>query len=177
MSDTLILNTTYEPLSILPLSIITWQRSIKLYWVKRIEVMHYYEDWVVHSPSIALRVPAVAMTTEFFDFKKAIRYSKQNIYLRDLYTCQYCGDTFDVKELTIDHVVPKSHGGKSNWTNCVTACIPCNAKKGDRIEYMFPKKDPYKPDWRAMAYSMKNKPFTIKHPSWAQYLEPYRKIA
>lgn len=176
ISDTLVLNSTFEPLSVIPLSIIPWQRAVKLLFLDRVKVLQHYEDWSVHSQKLILPVPAVVMTTEYFNFKKQIRYSKANIFLRDLYQCQYCADTFDVKDLTIDHVVPRAAGGKTSWENCVSSCIECNSKKG-ALRNMRPLREPHKPDAHSMMFKMKDRPFTIKHPSWAEYLAPYRKIA
>lgn len=164
------------PLSVIPLSIISWQNCMKLLYLDKIRVLHHYDNWAIHSQKLAIPVPAVAITTEYFDFKKQIRYSKSNIYLRDLYQCQYCGDTFDQCDLTIDHVIPRALGGKTSWINCCSACKPCNSEKADKT-FMKPLRPPYKPDTHSMMYSMRNKPFSIKHPSWREYIEPYRKIA
>jgi len=174
MSDTLILNASYEPLSVLPLSTIPWQRTMKLLVLDRISVLAHYDDWIVRSQKLAMPVPALAITKEYFDFKKAVRYSKSNIYLRDLYTCQYCGDTFDKKDLTIDHVIPRSHGGKTTWDNCVAACNDCNLAKGNKM-VMKPLRQPFKPDPHYMAFTMKDKVVKIKHPSWEEFLTPYHK--
>ena len=176
MSDTLFLNSTYEPMSVIPLSVISWQRAMKLLFLERVKVLAHYDDWTVHSQKCAFPVPALVITTEYFDFKKSIRYSKHNVYLRDLYQCQYCGDTFDPSALTIDHVIPRAMGGKTTWENVVAACKDCNSEKADKME-MSPLRDPFRPDARQMMFAMRNKPYTAKHPSWKEYLEPYRKIA
>lgn len=165
-----------QPLSVIPLSIITWQNCMKLLYLDKIKVLHHYDNWAVHSQKTAWPVPAVAITNEYFDFKKQIRYSKANVYLRDLYQCQYCGDTFAQNQLTIDHVVPRCLGGKTEWTNVVAACRDCNAEKADE-QIMSPMRDPFKPDAHSMMYAMRNESVHLKHPSWGEYLEPYRKIA
>jgi 5-methylcytosine-specific restriction endonuclease McrA len=91
------------------------------------------------------------------------------MYLRDLYQCQYCEDTFDFQDLTIDHVTPISQGGKTEWTNCVTSCKACNFKKADK-NFMKPVRKPYRPDYWALAAAWKNSPFRVKDPKWNQYL-------
>lgn len=149
---------------------------MKLLYLDKINVLHHYDNWAIHSQSLVIPVPSVAITTEYFDFKKQIRYSKANIYLRDLYQCQYCGDTFDQNQLTIDHVIPRAAGGKTAWDNCVAACKDCNETKADKM-HMSPLRDPFRPDARGMMFAMRDKPLTVKHPSWIEYLEPYRKIA
>jgi len=175
MTDCLVLNASYEPMSVIPLSAISWQRVMKLLVLDRVKTIAHYDDWVVHSQKLAFPVPALVITTEYFDFKKAVRYSKDNIFLRDLYQCQYCSDTFEKGELTIDHVRPRALGGKTSWENCATACKMCNEQKADRME-MHPIREPYKPDPHQMMFAMRDKPLMIKHPSWAKYLEPYRKV-
>ena len=101
--------------------------------------------------------------------KRKVNFTRYNMYLRDLYQCQYCEDTFDFKDLTIDHVVPISHGGKTEWTNCVTSCKACNFKKADKL-FMRPIRKPFRPDYWALAAAWKNSPFRVKDPKWNQYL-------
>jgi hypothetical protein len=101
-------------------------------------------------------------------FKKGVRFSRQNMYLRDLYQCQYCSDTFEHHELTIDHVIPRAKGGKTNWENCVAACVPCNQKKKDN--YQKPLREPFKPDYWQLSSRRKGHALDIKHPSWIPYL-------
>lgn len=172
--ETLILNASYEPLTIVPLSLISWKQAIKLLWLDRVDVIDWYEDWIVHSPSTEIQVPAVVVTKEYFNFNKAIRYSRKNLFLRDLYQCQYCGETFIEDDLTVDHVIPKSKGGTTVWTNVVAACIPCNTKKANK--YLKPLTVPIKPDYWAIVNKAKSQPVEIKHPSWAKYLKQYKDI-
>lgn len=168
MSDCLLLNSNYEPISILPLSVIGWQHALKLYFLDRVEILESYEDWVVRSEKLTINVPSVLVTKEYFNNKKHVKFSRYNMYLRDLFQCQYCGDTFDHDELTIDHVLPRASGGKTNWENCCTACKPCNFKKGSKLQK--PLRMPYKPDYYNLVNKWKNRPVTIKHTSWNQYL-------
>ena len=133
MSDCLLLNSNYEPISILPLSVIGWQHALKLYFLDRVTILESYEDWVIRSEYLAINVPSVLVTKEYFDNKKHVKFSRANMYLRDLYQCQYCGDTFNGDDLTIDHVLPRASGGKTNWDNCTTACKACNFKKGHKL--------------------------------------------
>jgi hypothetical protein len=97
------------------------------------------------------------------------RTSRYNLYLRDLFTCQYCYTQLPTAKLTMDHVLPISKGGKTNWENIVTACNPCNGKKGND-ERIRPKTRPYQPDYFELANKRKQIEFTIKHPSWEQFL-------
>jgi 5-methylcytosine-specific restriction endonuclease McrA len=169
MSHTLLLNKDYTPISVLPLSVIHWQHAIKLMYLGRIQVIETYPDWIIHSEKLAINVPSVAMTREYFNFKRRVNFTRYNMYLRDLYQCQYCLDTFDFDDLTIDHVVPVSQGGKTEWTNCVTSCKACNWTKADQA-VMQPTRKPYRPDYWALAAAWKHSPFRVKDPKWNQYL-------
>lgn len=168
MAHTLLLNKDYTPISVLPLSVVHWQHSIKLMFLGRIQVLETYPDWIIHSEKLSLNVPSVAVTKEYFNTRRKVRFSRGNVYLRDLYQCQYCQDTFDFKDLTIDHVIPRSQGGKTNWENCVTACKSCNHKKGDSL--YVPLSKPYRPDYWALAAAWRNRTVQIPDPKWNQYL-------
>lgn len=103
-----------------------------------------FQSWMqlsvaVHHETIGLvgsviRVPRVILLTAFDRIpRRHVRFSRHNIYLRDQSTCQYCGQTLPRKELNLDHVIPRSRGGKSSWENVVTSCIPCNRQKGGHL--------------------------------------------
>jgi 5-methylcytosine-specific restriction endonuclease McrA len=168
MSDTLLLNSNFEPISILPLSVISWQHAIKLMFLDRVEVIEEYPDWIIRSEHLAINVPSICVTKEYFNFKKGVKFSRQNLYLRDLYQCQYCKDTFIPKDLTIDHVIPRASGGKTNWENTVTACKPCNHKKGTKL--WKPARMPFKPDYYNLVNKWKNQRVHVRNESWYQYL-------
>jgi 5-methylcytosine-specific restriction endonuclease McrA len=89
---------------------------------------------------------------------------------RDKYCCQYCGGQFLYQELTIDHVVPKSKGGRLTWENSVTACGPCNVKKGDSL-YPKPLTEPKRPTWHQINYANKHHPLIIPDISWQSYIQ------
>lgn len=117
------------------------------------EVLAKYSG-VIRSPSTVLIIPQVIMfpNTEFVDMNTSIRYSRKNILERDAYTCQYCEKRYDRSNLTLDHVIPKSKGGKSTWLNIVTACKLCNQKKGNRLlsELKWTlRKAPHYPRWKS----------------------------
>jgi 5-methylcytosine-specific restriction endonuclease McrA len=164
----LLLNSNYEPISILPLSIINWQHAIKLMFLDRITVLESYEQHVARSSHLTINYPAVAVTKNYFNPRHNVRFSRANLYLRDLYQCQYCGDTFDSDELTIDHMIPRASGGKITWDNAVTACKTCNHKKGTKL--WKPMRMPYKPDYYQLVNRWKNRHVRVEHPSWNQYL-------
>jgi 5-methylcytosine-specific restriction endonuclease McrA len=138
--------------------------------LEKATVLEFYEDWIVHSASWQTQVPAVMILREYEKRKATIRYSKQNVFLRDNYECQYCGDDVSKKTATLDHVLPVSHGGKTTFENTVTACGPCNAAKGNNKK-IVPVKKPYKPNYFQLVEKRKNQKWDMQHPSWANYLE------
>ena len=92
-----------------------------------------------------------------------------NVFLRDSYTCQYCGIDVTRKNVTLDHVLPVSFGGKSTWENSTTSCDRCNGAKGNNKK-IKPKSVPYKPSYWELVDKRKKMAFDIRHPSWVQYL-------
>ena len=175
MSDTLLLNSNYEPISILPLSVIDWQHAIKLMYLGKVRILETYSDWLIRSEHVTINVPSVCVTTDYFHYKKNVKFSRYNMYLRDLFQCQYCQEVFDFEDLTIDHVNPRANGGKTVWDNCVTACKPCNHSKGDK-KTIRPLNMPYKPDYYALVKKWKDMPFTVKQESWNQYLGTDKRV-
>ena len=95
MSDTLLLNADGAPLSITPLSTLTWQESIKLIWLDKINGLEWHDGWGVHSPNHTLRVPSVIAIREYIPQSGGINFSRTNVFIRDKYTCQYCLNCFD----------------------------------------------------------------------------------
>ena len=173
--DTLLLNKDFRPLSVFPLSVINWKTAIKLIFLDRINVIHYYEDWQVHSPSMTMEVPSIAVTREYFSIKHGIKLTRKNLYLRDNFTCQYCNEPFDDNELSIDHVIPRSKGGKNEWTNLVTSCYTCNWNKGSNI--IKPIRMPYKPDYYSMLDNIDISNINIRDKKWLDYLPIREKAA
>jgi len=133
------------------------------------DVLEWYDDWMVRSPSWETKVPAVIMMKQYIKSKSEVRFSKSNLYLRDQYKCLYCGNEFQRTHLTMDHVVPISRGGKTEWTNIVAACNPCNSTKGNRMDWK-PKYKPYRPGYWELVRKRKQMEFTIKHPSWELFI-------
>lgn len=168
--DTLILNCDGKPLSVMPISTLSWQDAIGDLLKGKVDILDYYEDWYVRSPSVTFQVPSVVMSRKWVPSGRTVRFSSRNVYIRDNFTCQYCGQVFEEQDLTKEHVVPKFLGGTLCWTNIVAACRPCNQKKSHHMD-MKPMVAPKKPSYGEMSAKMKQLPITIQHPSWIQYLE------
>jgi 5-methylcytosine-specific restriction endonuclease McrA len=131
-----------------PYQIVPWQAAItQLYLGKADRIADYAEE--VRSPSITMKMPAVIrLRRDVGKRKHAVKLSRFNVFARDQFRCQYCGEPKAMRELTYDHVVPRAHGGRTTWDNIVTACKPCNGKKGRRScdeVGMFPLRSPVRP--------------------------------
>ena len=168
--DTLVLNKDGNPLNVFPLSVLQWQVAMKLQYIGKVTVIKTYDDWTVHSPSSKFYVPSVIITTEYVNLNRKVKYSRNNVYLRDDYTCQLCGDKPRVSELTLDHVIPKSSGGKTNWKNITTACKRCNWGKGSDSS-IVPRNMPHRPTYYELAAKRQKRPIVIKDSAWADYLQ------
>ncbi len=139
---TLLLNANYFPIRVIP-----WENAVKRVYEGTVDVVREYDE-ELRSPSVTMRVPAVIRERRVVNVKHAIRFSRLNVFLRDRFKCQYCGVKFDRKLLEYDHVIPWSHGGKTNWENIVTCCRACNSRKGSREcdeIGMFPINKPVRP--------------------------------
>lgn len=135
-SRCLVLNADYSILGL-----VGWQKA--LVWSlqspnTKIEVIDFYKDDFVQGVGKKFAIPAVIKTLKYFRvYNHRVNFSRKNLFIRDDYSCQYCGLVFDLNSLTYDHVIPKSmwknkSGTPTNWTNIVTACVSCNRKKGNR---------------------------------------------
>lgn len=105
--------------------------------------VHDFDSWAslavaegapcVRTATLSLPLPEVIVLARYAGQPdRRVAFSRRNLFKRDRYTCQYCGKRPGTEELTIDHVLPRARGGVSSWTNCVLACLPCNARKGDK---------------------------------------------
>jgi 5-methylcytosine-specific restriction endonuclease McrA len=170
MSTTLMLNADGSPISYLPLSTIPWEDAIKYLVLDKATPLEFYEDWIVHSENWETPVPSVMILKEYEKRKTSIRFSKHNVFLRDGYICQYCGDDVNKKTATLDHVLPVSHGGKTTFENTVCACSNCNASKGNNKK-IVPKSKPYRPNYFQLVEKRKKLSWDFQHSSWKNYLE------
>lgn len=125
----------------------------------------------IRSSRLSLVPPEVILLTVYGgEGEKSVSFSRRNIYKRDRYACMYCGiQPSDHAELSIDHVMPKSRGGKSTWENCVLACMDCNKTKADRTPAeakMKLRKTPVKPSWKTLTHV----PAKARRESWEHFL-------
>ena len=165
----LVLNADYRPLSYFPLSLWNWQTALKAVFLDRVTIVSEY-DREVHSPSTAIKLPSVIALKKFIRQPRFPAFTRFNLFLRDQFSCQYCGSEED---LTFDHVVPRAQGGVTSWTNITTACASCNLKKGGRTPKeadMRPTRWPYRPTTYELHENGRGFPPNYLHESWRDYL-------
>ena len=116
-----------------PIEIVSWKEAFVLTWLNKAWAIEYSDKWA-HSAKKKFHIPSVIVLFKYIDEKFfTLPCTRKNILIRDENRCQYCAKRFREAHLTIDHVIPKSKGGASNWNNVVAACKPCNQKKRDYL--------------------------------------------
>jgi 5-methylcytosine-specific restriction endonuclease McrA len=128
---------------------------------------------VVRSPSSALRLPSVVALKEYIPQNRRPPFTRFNVFLRDRFSCQYCGDGRSASELTFDHLVPRSRGGRTSWVNVVTACTGCNLTKSSRLPEecgMRPLSKPRAPTTFELQERGRAFPPNFLHESWRDFL-------
>ena len=145
MNRTLLLNATYEPITV-----IDWRKAMTMVLLEKVEALAHYERRIA-SACRSLRLPAVVRLHRRVPWRRpGVRFNRRSVFARDAHVCQYCGGRFHPRELTFDHVMPRSRGGPTNWHNIVTCCVDCNQVKGDRTPEeagMRLARKPYAPYW------------------------------
>lgn len=150
MNSVLVLNATYEPLNV-----VSVRRAVVLLLKEKAELVEAAEARL-RAEHIEVPVPLVIRLVTYVKVPRRfdLPLSRRTVLSRDNYTCQYCGDQPGKAELTIDHVLPRSRGGAHMWENVVTACSPCNRRKGGRTPAeagMALRREPFRPRYIAVA--------------------------
>ncbi len=163
MGQVLVLNASYEPLNIT-----TWRRATVLMIKGKAESL---EEDSNHKIWNETNLPTVIRLRQFIRVPyRELTLSRKNIFQRDKNHCQYCG--YDGEKLSIDHVIPRSRGGKDNWENVTTACLKCNVRKGNRTPYeanMPLKRKPFKP-LNNLQFEAIKQIESGKHKEWGKYV-------
>jgi len=188
MSQVLVLNKHF-----VAITVTSWKKAIRLVYLDHADVVdeeyktYSFKDWVelsqyikdhpagfIHTCKFKIAIPEV-ISLKYYDkirFEEP-RLTRKNIYEHYGYKCCYCGKKFSVDKLNIDHVVPRSRGGKTEWTNIVTSCIECNLKKGNKLPQEAGMKlviPPSKPQRRIKLALVLNS--NIKIPSsWQKFID------
>ena len=168
----LVLNADFRPLSYFPLSIWAWQDAVKAVLLDRVSVLSEYET-LVHSPRLTMRLPSVIALKDYIPSARRPAFTRFNVFLRDSFECQYCGHPKPTPDLTFDHVIPRSRGGRTSWDNVVTACGPCNLRKANKLPrecHMQPRQVPRQPTSWELQENGRSFPPNHLHESWRDYL-------
>jgi 5-methylcytosine-specific restriction endonuclease McrA len=167
----LVLNADFRPLSYFPLSLWSWQDTLKAVFLERVDVVAQY-DTFVRSATMKMRLPSVVSLKTYVNHSRAPAFTRFNVFLRDGFACQYCG-AGERENLTFDHVVPRSRGGRTTWENIVAACSGCNLRKGGRTPVeakMHPARRPERPTMFELNERGRAFPPHYLHASWADFL-------
>lgn len=144
--NTLLLSQGYQPVKV-----ISWQRAICMSFLGKVEVVTTHPEREIRTVSTSFPAPAVVRLLKHYRMgPQVVRFSRRNVYLRDRFSCQYCGAEHVERDLTLDHVIPRAQKGRTNWENVVAACSGCNRRKGNRTPDqagMPLKRMPDKPKW------------------------------
>jgi 5-methylcytosine-specific restriction endonuclease McrA len=166
---TLVLNADYRPLSTWPLSLLDARDAVSAIWRDRVDVVESWPGEFFRSPSTRIAVPKTVALREYARVHASPKFCRRSILLRDNYRCQYCGETFASEDLTYDHVTPRSKGGRTEWSNIVSACLRCNALKANG-DHLRPQRAPRQPtSYELLEAGLKFLPNDVRD-SWADYL-------
>ena len=171
-SPALVLNADFRPLSYFPLSLWSWQDAVKAVFLDRVNIVSEYED-EVRSPTFSMKLPSVIALKQYVPLSRRPAFTRFNVFLRDRFACQYCGDSPGTTELTFDHVIPRSRGGLTSWDNVVAACSSCNLVKGNRLPRdcgMEPATNPAEPSNHQLQNNGRAFPPNYLHESWRDFL-------
>ena len=167
------LNADFRPLSYFPLSIWSWQDAVKAVFLDRVNIVSEYDRVGAFADRCEMRLPSVIALKEYVPAARRPAFTRFNVFLRDCFSCQYCGRSFPAHDLTFDHVVPRSRGGRTIWGNVVTACGACNLAKGNRLPReakMFPRHAAQRADTLELQENGRAFPPNYLHESWRDYL-------
>jgi len=171
-SPALVLNADFRPLSYFPLSLWSWQDAVKAVFLDRVNIVSEYER-EIHSPSFTMRLPSVIALKTYIPLTRRPAFTRFNVFLRDRFACQYCGTAQPTSELTFDHVIPRSRGGRTTWENVVAACTDCNLRKGSQLPKdagMHPRRAANEPSNHQLQQNGRAFPPNFLHDSWRDYL-------
>jgi 5-methylcytosine-specific restriction endonuclease McrA len=187
-ADVLVLNKSYYAMQVA-----SWQKAFSLVFQGHAEVVdenyqtYSFEDWAelsklmkdnpagwVNTPTLRLAIPDVIRLTRYERLPDSeVKFTRRNIYDHYKMTCAYCGEKKRSEDLNLDHVIPRSRGGKTNWENIVLSCIDCNRIKADRTPAeagMRLTLRPTRPRWKGVQHMTFKAPFKIRSP-WQKFLD------
>ena len=189
MSDVLVLNKQFTAIHVAD-----WKQTMSLLFQGHAEAVdasyqtYGFEDWCelsnamvespsgfVHTATLRIAIPEVIRLTRYEKLPSAdIKFTRSNLYEHYKNKCSYCGDKFQTRDLNLDHVIPRSRGGGTNWDNIVLSCIPCNKKKADKSPAEAGMKllvTPTKPRWRGPSHMIMSMHNIKVRDSWQSFID------
>lgn len=145
----LALNADFQPVTAFPLSIWSFEKTLRKVITDKVMILETH-DVVLRSPKFEYRPPSVVVLKNYVKRADGVKFNRMNLFIRDDFSCQYCGSKLPPRDLTFDHVVPRASGGRTSWENIVAACVGCNSRKGSS-RHMKPRTAPKKPTLHEMA--------------------------
>ena len=175
LPKTLVLNSDYSPISAFPLSVIDATEAVKRVVNGTCYVVEEY-DRLIKSPNIEMNWPSVIIRKQYLKRENTAILRPEALYYRDDRKCAYTGKFLSLKDVTIDHVIPESKGGKTEWNNVVIASYEANQAKGDKmpIGIWKPRIKPYTPTYSQLVALRKKYPIMVYHPTWVPYLGDWK---
>jgi 5-methylcytosine-specific restriction endonuclease McrA len=188
LSDVLVLNKSFYAIQVT-----SWERALSLVFLDHASVVdqdyrtYSFNDWkelskmisehpsgFIHTPSFKIAIPEVIALKAYDRLPSSdVKFTRKNIYEYYDYKCCYCGKKLPSSELNLDHVIPKGRGGKTSWSNIVTACIPCNLKKACHTPEeagMHLLTKPTKPKWHGTLPLVFRSPVKVRA-SWQRFID------
>lgn len=188
--ETLVLNRNFYAIQITD-----WRRALSLVYADHAMVVdeeyraYDFESWkdvsaamdghpqgFVRTPSFRIAIPDVISLRAYDRLPPAqVKFTRRNIYEHYGYRCCYCGERFKTEMLNLEHIVPRSRGGKSDWDNVVTACVPCNTKKANRLPHeagMALLIKPERPQWKGPGSILFRPGIEIRE-SWQKFVDSF----
>lgn len=165
--NALVLNADHRPVTRYPLSTWSMERTMSNVMRDKVIILEHY-DVVLRSQRFEYRPPSVVALRSYVRRPERVPFTRLAVFLRDDFRCQYCGEKFESKDLTFDHVIPRCRGGRGGFENIVSACVCCNSRKGDRTDMrpIRPPREP-RPDEMLKLRQLGSEKF---HSSWMDYL-------
>lgn len=165
----LLLNSSYEPITF-----INDRKAISLLFREKAEALSYWKDYHLGMPNHRNLPSVMRLVNWYKKVFKTVKFSRKVVFCRDNWSCQFCGVKLLLKDATIDHIIPKSKGGKTDWYNCVTACRICNRKKSNKLLEKTTMKllsTPKPPN--AHHFSFIRRSLDEWHEEWSNYIDEY----
>lgn len=170
---TLVLNNNFQPDSLFPLSVISAQNAFKKVFAGSATVVYNYSRKILTPRNHDFYYPSVIALNGYYARKIRVpTISKYKLLVRDNFQCQYCDVSLSVHNVTFDHLIPKSKGGKNTWDNFVASCQDCNARKGNKQikGKWIPKNKPYVPTIFDLMDKRRKFPIEIYDERWKEFL-------